>query len=46
MKLRPKFSIAEHFETVEAPRMERSTEHLLIHILTIAIFAVICGADG
>ena len=46
MKLRPKFSIAEHFETVEDPRIERSKEHLLIDILTIAILAVICGADG
>lgn len=46
MKLKPKFSIAEHFETVEDPRIERSKEHLLIDILTIAILAVICGADG
>ena len=44
MKLKPKFSIAEHFETVEEPRIERSKEHLLIDILTIAILAVICGA--
>ena len=36
MKLRPKFSIAEHFETVEDPRIERSKAHLLIDILTIA----------
>ena len=46
MKLKPKFSIAEHFETVEDPRIERSKEHLLIDILTIAILAVICGANG
>lgn len=46
MKLKPKISIAEHFETVEDPRIERSKEHLLIDILTIAILAVICGADG
>ena len=44
MKLRPKYSIAEHFETVEDPRIERSKAHLLIDILTIAILAVICGA--
>ena len=31
---------------VEDPRIERSKEHLLIDILTIAILAVICGADG
>lgn len=46
MKLRPKFSIAEHFETVEDPRIERSKAHLLIDILNIAILAVICGANG
>ena len=46
MKLKPKISIAEHFETLEDPRIERSKDHLLIDILTIAILAVICGADG
>ena len=42
----PKLTIAEHFESVEDPRIDRSKEHLLIDILTIAILAVICGADG
>jgi len=46
MNLKPKITIAEHFESVEDPRIERSKEHLLIDILTIAILAVICGADG
>jgi predicted transposase YbfD/YdcC len=46
MKLKPKISIAEHFEDLEDPRIERSKEHVLIDILTIAILAVICGADG
>ena len=46
MKLRPKLSIIDHFQGVEDPRIERSKEHLLIDILTIAILAVICGADG
>jgi predicted transposase YbfD/YdcC len=46
MKLKPRISIAEHFEDLEDPRIERSKEHLLIDILTIAILAVICGADG
>ncbi|MDY6940150.1 MAG: transposase family protein, partial [Cyanobacteriota bacterium] len=46
MKLRPKLRIMEHFQGVEDPRIERSREHLLIDILTIAILAVICGADG
>jgi hypothetical protein len=46
MKLSPKTSIAEHFESVEAPRIERTKDHLLIDLLTIAILAVICRADG
>lgn len=46
MKLRPKLSIIDHFQGLEDPRIERSKEHLLIDILTIAILAVICGADG
>lgn len=39
-------SIAKHFARLEDPRIERSKDHLLIDILTIAILAVICGADG
>jgi predicted transposase YbfD/YdcC len=46
MKLPPKISIADHFQNVEDPRIERTKDHLLIDILTIAILAVICGADG
>lgn len=46
MKLKPQNSIAEHFAPLEDPRIDRSKEHLLIDILTIAILAVICGADG
>ena len=46
MSCQPKLTIAEHFESVEDPRIERSKQHLLIDILTVAILAVICGADG
>lgn len=46
MSCQPKLSIAEHFESVEDPRIERSKRHLLIDIVSIAILAVICGADG
>lgn len=42
----PKSSITKHFEQVEDPRIDRSKAHLLIDILTIAILAAICGADG
>ena len=46
MRINPKVGIAEHLEAVEDPRIDRSKEHLLIDILTIAILAVICRADG
>lgn len=46
MKLKPKLSLADHFDCIEDPRIERTKEHLLLDILTIAILAVICGADG
>lgn len=38
-------SIAEHFGTVKAPR-DLGVDPLLIEIITIAICAVICGADN
>ena len=34
------------FEQLEDPRMDRTKKHSLRDILTIAICAVICGADG
>ena len=42
----PAASIGEHFSNVEDPRIERTKLHKLIDILTIAICAVICGADN
>lgn len=45
MKLKPKITIADHFGQMEDPRVERSIQHKLIDIITIAICAVICGAD-
>ncbi|NJR51819.1 MAG: ISAs1 family transposase [Leptolyngbyaceae cyanobacterium CSU_1_3] len=38
--------ILTHFADVQDPRDERGKEHKLIDILTIAICAVICGADS
>lgn len=46
MQLESPNSIADHFATLKDPRIERSKDHLLIDILTIAMLAVICGADG
>jgi predicted transposase YbfD/YdcC len=39
-------SIHEHFHTLQDPRIERTKLHDLHDILTIALCAVICGADG
>ncbi len=46
MKLKPKITIADHFIEIEDPRVERTRQHKLIDIITIAICAVICGAEG
>ncbi|MEI2581838.1 ISAs1 family transposase, partial [Scytonema sp. PRP1] len=45
MKLKPKITISEHFSDIDDPRIERSKLHQLTDIITIAICAVICGAD-
>lgn len=39
-------SIAAHFATLDDPRVERTKHHSLLAILTIALYATICGADG
>ena len=46
MKLKPKITIADYFGEIEDPRVERTRQHKLIDIITIAICAVICGAEG
>lgn len=46
MKLKPTPTLVEHFGEIEDPRIERNKRHKLIDILTIAILAVICGADS
>ncbi len=46
MKLKPKITIADYFADLNDPRVERTKRHKLIDIVTIAICAVICGADG
>lgn len=45
MKVKPKIAIADHFASVEDPRVDRTKEHKLIDIITISICAVISGAD-
>jgi predicted transposase YbfD/YdcC len=46
VKLKPKITITDHFAQMEDPRVERTKRHKLIDILSIAICAVICGADS
>jgi predicted transposase YbfD/YdcC len=38
-------SISTHFAALPDPRMERTKRHRLLDVLTIALCAVICGAD-
>ena len=46
MKLRPKQTITDYFVDIEDPRIERTKRHQLIDVITIAICAVICGAES
>ena len=39
-------SLREHFAAVPDPRVDRTKRHQLLDILTIAICAVLCGADS
>jgi len=39
-------TITEYFADLKDPRVDRTKQHLLSDILTIAICAVICGADS
>src|SRR6266571_5009558 len=38
-------TLQEHFATLEDPRVERTKHHQRLSIITIALCAVICGAD-
>ncbi len=46
MKLRPRISLIDHLEKLTDPRVERTKDHQLVDILTIAVLATICGADS
>lgn len=45
MQLKSEITIIEYFSDINDPRIDRSKRHKLIDIVTIAICAVICGAD-
>jgi hypothetical protein len=46
IKLPLKITIADYFKDLKDKRVERTKKHKLIDIVTIAICAVICGADS
>ncbi len=46
MEPQPTTSIISHFSRLPDPRIERSKRHGLLDILTLALCAVICGADS
>lgn len=46
MSKKPLEAIEEHFSKVTDPRKDRTKDHKLIDIISIAICAVICGAEG
>ncbi len=46
MKLKPRITIADHFSGLEDPRIDRSKQHKLIDIITVAICAVNWVAEG
>jgi hypothetical protein len=39
-------SVLKHFQHLEDPRADRGRNHSLVSIITIAILAVLAGADG
>ena len=45
MDERPPTSVSTHFATLTDPRVERTKQHLLVDIVTIALCAVISGAN-
>ena len=46
MKIQPKITISDYFADLSDPRVERTKQHKLLDIITIAICAVICGAEA
>ena len=46
MRTSPVTTIHQHFATLPDPRVDRTKQHQLLDIVTIALCAVICGADS
>ncbi len=45
MENRPVSPLTEQFSNLKDPRIDRTKRHKLIDIVTIAVCAVVCGAD-
>lgn len=45
MSVSPGSTITDHFATLTDPRIDHTKRHQLLDILTIALCAIICGAD-
>jgi len=46
MEMQQDTSIGAHFAPLTDPRADRGQAHLLLDIITVALCAVLCGADG
>ncbi|MBT7071729.1 MAG: ISAs1 family transposase, partial [Anaerolineae bacterium] len=46
MKNTPLNKLEEHFSEVSDPRIDRTKDHKLLNIISIAICAIISGAEG
>ena len=46
MSLAPLTTIHQHFAHLDDPRVDRTKAHQLLDILTIALCAILCGADS
>lgn len=46
MAVSPLETLPEHFSALEDPRADGGKRHLLLDIVTIAVAAVVCGADS
>ena len=46
MQKHPKLSLIEHFKNLPDPRVERTKDHELIDVLTIAICTLLCAGES
>ena len=46
MQNKPKLSLIEHFQDLPDPRVQRTQDHDLIDILTVAIRTLLCGGES